>query len=339
MNQNLFYEKRKKDGQSRREKLRSEMRRHYDSATRCLAKQDYQGALAEIQKANRLAINDQELIKISDTLLEEFRNADLVCPANASVEDIVRLIKKLPDNEEAVLRVWFEKETSEDEDTTEIPPIQPRVKASANYRIIIEEASPEFLLEQVHNDIQYPHEVEASQIFGKIRIHERMGRSRESQGFYKKLGQFYQKQATSFAKKNELGELELVANCYMRARFAYTVAEKQRQAKANAKKGGVYYMRLARQFELKRSWEEAGKSYILAAYNYVYSDIQEPIEECYRMATVCYFNAAESAHLNKELQMAYDFYTLVVAIGEKMTTPTKMVSEAQKLISDIPVVS
>ena len=121
-------------------------------------------------------------------------------------------------------------------------------------------------------------------------------------------------------------------------RFAYTVAEKQRLARRNAKKGAVYYTRLARQFELQRSWEEAGKSYILAAYNHGYVNMPMLVEECHRMATVCYFNAAESAHLNNELQTAYDFYTLILAIGEKMSAPTKMVSEAQKLISEIPVV-
>ena len=63
------------------------------------------------------------------------------------------------------------------------------------------------------------------------------------------------------------------------------------------------------------------------------------VEECHRMATVCYFNAAESAHLNNELQTAYDYYLLILAIGEKMSVPTKMVSEAQKLMSEIPVVT
>ena len=57
------------------------------------------------------------------------------------------------------------------------------------------------------------------------------------------------------------------------------------------------------------------------------------------LKSVCYFNAAESAHLNNDLQTAYDFYLLILAIGEKMSTPTKMISEAQKLISEIPIAS
>ena len=70
-------------------------------------------------------------------------------------------------------------------------------------------------------------------------------------------------------------------------------------------------------FELQRSWEEAGKSYILAAYNHGYANLPSLVEECHRIATVCYFNAAESAHLNNELQTAYDFYTLILAKSVK----------------------
>ena len=187
-----------------------------------------------------------------------------------------------------------------------------------------------------HIDIQYPHEEEAFHIFQKIQIYQQQGRLRQCHALYKKLGNFYQKQARNFLKKDDL---ELVANCYTRARFAYTVAEKYRLARKNAKNGGVYYTRLGRQFELQRSWEEAGKSYILAAYNHSYANLPALVEECHRMATVCYFNAAESAHLNRELQTAYDYYMLILAIGEKMSAPAKVVSEAQKLMSEIPVQS
>ena len=257
-------------------------------------------------------------------------------PANPTVEDIISLIQKLPNNEGIVLRTWLEHQIPTSEEITDVTPIRPRVRASGSYRLVIEEASPEYLLDQAHSDIQYPHEVEAFRIFRQIQIYEQQGRHRQCHVLYRRLGRFYQKQANNFVKKDEL---ELVANCYTRARFAYTVAEKQRLAKKNAKKGGIYYTRLARQFELQRSWEEAGKSYILAAYNHGYANLPSLVEECHRMATVCYFNAAESAHLNHELQTAYDYYTLILAIGEKMSTPTKMVNEAQKLISEIPVES
>ena len=339
INQNLFFQRRQKEETAKRQKLIKQAQRHYQFAARCTANQDYQGLLAELQKASKLYVDDQELTKTIDTLFEELSGVNMISPVNPTVEDIVALIQKLPDNEEAVLRTWLENQVPVEEEVTEIPPIRPRVRASASYRLVIEEASPEFLLDQVHNDIQYPHEIEASRIFRQIHIYEQQGRSRQCQSLYKKLGKFYQKQATLFVKKDDSEDLELVANCYTRARFAYTVAGKQHLARKNAEKGGIYYTRLARQFELKRSWEAAGKSYILAAYNHGYANVPNLVEECHRMATICYFNAAESAHLNQELQTAYDFYTLVVAIGEKMSTPTKMVSEAQKLISRIPVAS
>ena len=336
MNQNLFFQRRQKEENIKREKLETQVQRHYTLATRYIENQDYQSVLAELQKASRLYIDDQDLTKTADNLFKELSTANMIFPANPTVEDIVALIQKLPNNEGIVLRTWLEHQIPAPEEPTDVTPIRPRVRASGSYRLVIEEASPEFLLDQVHSDIQYPHEVEAFRIFRQIQIYEQQGRNRQCHVLYRRLGRFYQKQANNFMKKDEL---ELVANCYTRARFAYTVAEKQRLAKKNAKKGGIYYTRLARQFELQRSWEEAGKSYILAAYNHGYANLPSLVEECHRMATVCYFNAAESAHLNNELQTAYDFYTLILAIGEKMSTPTKMVSEAQKLISEIPVES
>ena len=336
MNQNLFFQRRQKEENSKREKLATAVQRHYTLATRYIENQDFRSVLLELHKASRLYIDSQDLNKTIDNLFEELNAANMVFPTNPTVEEIVALIQKLPENEGTVLRTWLEHQMPAREETTDVTPIRPRVRATGSYRLVIEEASPEFLLDQVHSDIQYPHEVEAFRIFRQIHIYEQQGRTRQCHILYRKLGRFYQKQANNFVKKDDL---ELVANCYTRARFAYTVAEKHRLAKKNAKKGGIYYTRLARQFELQRSWEEAGKSYILAAYNHGYANLPSLVEECHRMATVCYFNAAESAHLNNELQTAYDFYTLILAVGEKMSTPTKMVSEAQKLMSEIPVES
>ena len=334
MNQNLFFQRRQKEENSKREKILTQVQKHYTLATRYIENQDFQSVLSELHKANSLCIDDRDLTGVIDNLFDELRSENMVFPSNLAVEEIVALIQKLPKNESNVLRTWLEHQTPTPEETIDITPIRPRVRATGSYRLIIEEASPEFLLDQVHSDIQYPHEIEAFRIFRQIQIYEQQGRTGQCHVLYRKLGRFYQKQANNFVKKDDL---ELVANCYTRARFAYTVAEKQRLARKNAKKGGIYYTRLARQFELQRSWEEAGKSYILAAYNHSYANLLSLVEECHRMAIVCYFNAAESAHLNSDLQTAYDFYTLILAVGEKMSTPTKMVSEAQKLMSEIPV--
>ncbi|MCE2412886.1 serine/threonine protein kinase [Candidatus Poribacteria bacterium] len=336
MNQNLFFQRRQNEENGKREKIATQVQRHYTLATRYIESQDFRSVLSELHKASRLCIDEQDLTETIDDVFDELSAANMVFPSSPTVEEIVVLIQKLPENENAVLRTWFEHQIPAPEETTDITPIRPRVRATGSYRLVMEEASPEFLLDQVHSDIQYPHEIEAFRIFRQIQIYEQQGRTRQCHVLYRKLGRFYQKQANNFVKKDDL---ELVANCYTRARFAYTVAEKQRLARKNAKKGGIYYTRLARQFELQRSWEEAGKSYILAAYNHGYANLPSLVEECHRMATVCYFNAAESAHLNDDLQTAYDYYTLILAVGEKMSTPTKMVSEAQKLMSEIPVES
>ncbi len=339
MNQNLFFQRRQKEEASKREKLITQFHKHYSLAARYIESQNYPGVLEEIHKATRLCVDDQGLTKAVDGLFQHLNTATPPLVGGPTVEEIVTLIQKLPDNEATVLRTWLEHQeliSEEPETETEIDPIQPQVKVSGSYRMIIEEASPEFLLDQVHIDIQYPHEEEAFHIFQKIQIFQQQGRMRQCHTLYKRLGKFYQKQARGFLREDHL---ELVANCYTRARFAYTVAEKYRLARRNAKNGGIYYTRLGRQFELQRSWEEAGKSYILAAFNHNYANLPTLVEECHRMATVCYFNAAESAHLNRELQTAYDYYMLILAIGEKMSAPTKMVSEAQKLMSEIPVQS
>ena len=335
MNQNLFFERRQNEENGKQEKLVTQVHKHYTLATRYIESENYSGVLEEIHKATRLYVDDQGLANTIEDLFRQLNTATPPLAASPTVEEVVTLIQKLPSNENAVLRAWFEhQELVSEEQDTEIIPIRPQVKASGSYRMIIEEASPEFLLDQVHIDIQYPHEEEAFHIFQKIQIYQQQGRMRQCHTLYRKLGNFYQKQARSFVKEDRL---ELVANCYTRARFAYTVSERYRLARKNAKNGGIYYTRLGRQFELQRSWEEAGKSYILAAFNHSYANLPALVEECHRMATVCYFNAAESAHLNRELQTAYDFYMLIMVIGEKMSAPTKVVSEAQNLLSEIPV--
>ena len=336
MNQNLFFQRRQREENVKREKLVAQVEKHYASATGYIENQDYSGVLENLHKATRLCMDDQGLIKTVDELFRRLRITTLPLAVQPAVEDILTFIQKLPSNESAVLRTWLEHQGLIDEvgPETALVPIQPQLKASGSYRMIIEEASPEFLLDQVHIDIQYPHEEEALRIFQKIQIYQQQGRIRQSHILYRRLGKFYEGHARNFAKEDEL---ELVANCYTRARLAYTIAGKDRAARRNAKNGGMYYTRLGRQFELQRAWEEAGKSYILAAFNYIYANLPALVEECHRMAIICYFSAAESAHLNLELQAAYDYYMLIMAIGEKMTVPPRGVSEAQKLISEIPV--
>lgn len=334
INQNLFFERRRKVEQNKREKLITQLNQHYTQALRYVQCQNYPGALTELQKANRLCIDEPNLIKTVDNLFHQLKNPSVSFSEIPTVEEIVALIRKLPDKESVLLRTWLDNQEPDTEEPIEIGSIQPRLEVTRSYRLLIEEASPEFLLEQVHADLQYPHEQKASHIYRQAQIYEQQERLRRSHAQYKKLGAFYQKQASNFIKADDL---ELAANCYTRARFAYTVAQKNWAARKNARNGGYYYMRLARQLELKRVWIESGKAYILSAYNYGYAQLTAKAEECYRKAAVCYFNAAESAHLNGDLQAAYDFYKLILAIGEKLPAPTQVILETEKLISEIHV--
>ena len=334
INQNLFFERLRKVEQNKREKLITQLNQHYTQARHYVQKQDYPGVLTELQKANRLCFDDANLLKTVDNLFHQLKNPSTSFPGIPTVEEIVALIRKLPDNESVLLRTQLDNQEPEVEEPTEIGPIQPRIRVARSYRMLIEDPSPEFLLDQVHADLQHPHEHQASRIYQQAQIYEQQKRLRQCHAQYKKLGAFYQKQAAKFVKASDL---ELAANCYTRARFAYTVAQKTRVAKKNAKNGSDYYMRLARQLELKRAWMEAGKAYILSAYNYGYAKLTAKVEECHKAATVCYFNAAESAHLSGDLQMAYDFYMLILAIGEKLHAPTKVILETEKLVSEIQI--
>ena len=170
MNQTSFFDDGRERENSKREKLATEVQRHYTLATRYIENQDFRGVLSELHKASRLYIDDQDLTKAIDNLFEELSAANMVFPANPTVEEIAALTQKLPENEGIVLRTWLEHQIPTPEESTDITPIQPRVRATGSYRLVMEEASPEFLLDQVHSDIQYPHEVEAFRIFRQIQI-------------------------------------------------------------------------------------------------------------------------------------------------------------------------
>ena len=207
-----------------------------------------------------------------------------------------------------------------------------QIQTTSDYRVLIEEASPEFLLDKVHEDIQYPHEEEAAYIYQQAQIYTQQDKKHQCHRQYKRLGAFYNRHAKKFMKMNEA---ELVANCYTRARFSYAAADTPRTARKYARYGAVYYVHLARQLEMQRAWVDAGKSYILAADNYRYAQLSQDVEKCEASATVCYFNTAESAHLTGDLQTAYEYYLRIVSIGMKLQNPPRAVIEAQKLVAQI----
>lgn len=346
INQNLFFEKRNRAERDNRERLKIRLRQHYTDAIGHAHNSDLENTLTELNKAHNLSLQDNDLVEQADSL---FREMSEIVPKRVelTVEELAEIILELSEPEKDGLHdllsttdthagIGLEDETDSEigldisneefnKKHSEIPPIQP----ASNYRALIKEASPEFLLDKVHEDIQYPHEEEAAYIYQQAQIYTQQDNMKRCNIQYKRLGAFYYRCAKRFVR---LDEIELVANCYTRARFAYAAAKKLRDAKKNAKNGAAYYLHLARQLEMQRAWFEAGKSYILAADNYQYAQLTIEVEKCESAATVCYFNAAESAHINGELQTAYDFYMLILSIGEKLESPTKAVIEAQKLV-------
>lgn len=357
INQNLFYKHQREELSNKNEKLVAQLTQLYDEAARQAHAYDYRRVIAEVHKAHRLCLKeyvpqnddvagDATLTEKVDDVFHHLSSWENLSNAAApTVDNVIELIQKLPTNEEELLKAWLEHEDAPMAAAPVLPPsvqqsvqppIQPVIRAASSYRMLMEGASPEFLLDKIHGDIQYPHEREALRIYQQAIICTQQERARQARAHYRKLGAFYQKQAHLFGKQNH-DDMELVANCYTRARFAYTAANKQRTAKKNARNGGVYYSRLARRLELQRAWVEAGKAYVLSADNYTHAKQDAQVEECCAAATVCYFNAAESAYLQGDLQTAYDFCLLILAIGEKLQTPTKAVIETEKLLAEIPV--
>ena len=349
INQTLFFELRNKVEKENREKLKIRLRQHYTDAIEHARNRDIDATLQELHKAHKAYFQDEELVEQADILFKEM--SDVVPDSDYySVNKIIDMIETLSEEEKSQLidelNIYVEPFESEeiiqseelyDQDSHQEDIIKPQPPINKNvstgdYRILIEEASPEFLLDKVHEDIQYPHEEEAAYIYQQAQIYTQQDKRHQCQRQYRKLGAFYNRYARKFIKMNEA---ELVANCYTRARFSYAAANTPRTARKYARYGAVYYVHLARQLEMQRAWTEAGKSYILAADNYRYAQLKLDVEKCEASATVCYFNTAESAHLMGDLQTAYDYYLRIISIGKKLVNPPRAVLEAQKLVDRI----
>ena len=349
INQTLFFELRNKVEKENRERLKIRLKQHYTDAIEYARNQDIDKTLQELHKAHQFYFQDVELVEQADILFKEM--SEVVPTAeNPTVGEIVEMVELLSVEERSHLigeltipaeqfltEEVIESDDQYDEDVqhekTIKPPAKPKqIQSTGDYRVLIEEASPEFLLDKVHEDIQYPHEEEAAYIYQQAQIYTQQGKQHQYQRQYKRLGAFYNRHAKKFMKMNEA---ELVANCYTRARFSYAAANNPRTARKYARYGAVYYVHLARQLELQRTWTEAGKSYILAADNYKYAQLNMDVEKCEASATVCYFNTAESAHLMGDLQTAYDYYLRIISIGRKLQNPPRAVIEAQKLVDEI----
>ncbi len=351
INQTLFFEMRNKLEKENDEKLKIRLKQHFTDALEFAENDSVEKALSELNKVHNLIIQDSDLVVQANNILKEM-TAVPASPETLEINDLTKLVENLSEIEKSNLLelltvsdadsetgVYYEEPdvlheesdvVQDESDTLQVP--QTQVEQERNFRVLIEEASPEFLLDKVHEDIQYPHEEEAAYIYQQAQIYMQQENIRRCLLQYSRLGSFYNKYAKRFIK---VDEIELVANCYTRARFSYAAAKKQRQARRNARNGAVYYVHLARQLELQRAWIEAGKSFILAADNYRFAQLVQDVEKCESSATVCYFNAAESAHLNGDLQTAYDFYMQIQSIGEKLSNPPRAVIEAQKLLDQI----
>lgn len=351
INQTLFFETRNRLEKEKEEKRIIRLKQHYTDAIEYIENGSVDETLTELHKAHNLSLQDADLETQANTIYRKVADTASL-PDRLTAQDVVELIDKLSETEKADLLdmltvseddlepvvyydepdVHHEEPEIVHEDLDNFPVPQTLVQQERSYRVLIEEAPPEFLLDKVHEDIQYPHEREAAHIYQQAQIYMQQEKIRRCLIQYSRLGAFYNRHAKKFIRVNEI---ELVANCYTRARFSYAAAKRQRHARKNARNGAIYYVHLARNLEMQRAWTEAGKSFILAADNYRFAQLDPEVEKCKASATVCYFNAAENAHFDGDLHKAYDYYMQILSIGEKLSNPPRAVIEAQKLLDEI----
>jgi hypothetical protein len=187
-------------------------------------------------------------------------------------------------------------------------------------------------LKSLHEEIRNSHEIEATEICQSAEEYARQRKARRSRSEYKRLGEFYRKQADQFIASEAWG---LASECYARSRLAYIAARRFGNAKQSAGDAGIHYATSAALLERGQSWAEAGRLYVLSAEQYEYTEQSEPADESRMRATICYFNVAEDARAAGKLKQAYDFCEKTLMIEKEMRRPSKAATGARKLINEI----
>ena len=333
----ILYERQVEAEGQKRIECENEVDKHYELAIENLRSDSPQNALHEIQQAHRLYQTNVNATKKADSILRELSNRISNPNTPATARDLINSINELPANETLELKEWFYNQfpSSESDYSSSIdsqftgskPPLLPAGRIALG-----QDSSPEYILKGLHEEIRNPHELEASQICQSAEEYALQGKARRSKAEFKKLGEFYRKQADQFiaSKAWESG-----AECYVRSRLAYMAAGRFGNAKQSAVEAGIHYAKSAALPERGQNWAEAGRLYVLSAEQYEYAEQSEPADECRMRATVCYFNVAEDTRAAGKLEQAYDFCDKTLMIAEEMHRPSNAATGAGKLIKEI----
>ncbi|MCZ6678712.1 MAG: protein kinase [Candidatus Poribacteria bacterium] len=321
-------------------KREGEANAHYDQATEYLRLNQPQQALQEMQQAHRLYLSSVPETRKADWIFRNLLDLSVIPKPHSTAADLIDLINPLPANEILALKSWFynqfpPSELSEsssrfgsdvrDIDSDSSSGLPPQASQA-------QEPNPEFVLRKLHEVIHNPHEMIASQIRQSAEDYTQQGKHRRARAAYKRLGDFYRSSGTSFI---EADDWETGADCHARAWLAYTAARRYGSARRRSREAGTYYAKLADLRERRLNWTEAGKFYTLSAECYAHAELPEAADQSRLGVTICYFNVAENAYAEGNLNLAYDYCEKILMIGKEMQRASRAVTGARKLIQEI----
>lgn len=322
--------------EKKRIECENEVDKHYDLAIENLRSDSPQIALQEMQQAHRLYLANAHAAKKADAIFHELsEHISNILPTKARA--LIQSINELPANEKLELKEWFYSQFSPSESDD---PSSLNSQSTDNRPLPHEtgdappgnDPSPEYILKERHEEIQNTHELEAIQICQSAEEFARQRKTRRARSEYKKLGEFYRKQADSFITS---GDWESASECYARSRLAYMAARRITNARQSAGEAGFHFAEAAALHERKQNWAEAGNLYLQSAEQYEFSEQSELADESRLRSTICYFNVAEDARTAGKLKQAYDFCEKTLAIAKDMRRPTNAANGARKLIREI----
>ena len=291
--------------------------------------------LMEMQQAHRLYLTDIESMTKADRIFRNLAETIKLPAPPSTAQDLIEQVDELPANEVLMLKEWFHDRFPPTESSdlyfSSLPPTTTSPPANLE-QPESKKTSPEFILGKLHEMPRYPHENEAAEIYQLAKAYANRGKRRKARSEYRKLAEFYRKTARSFIKSQDW---ELGADCYSRAWSAYMAIRRSRPARQCAYDAAVYYSKFAEIFEKQQQWAEAGKYYTFSAEHYIHAESPKETDESQSHATVCYFNVAENARNEGNLEYAYDYCERTLAIVDEMQKASKAGTQARKLIEEI----
>ena len=320
--------------------LETQVNLHYDKAIQLIGGTRSQQALQEVQQAHRLYLSSVKATKKADWIFRHL--SDLMAPPQppATAKEMIGLVDQLSVDEVAELRALLNNRFSSGTpiDAPSAAGSGPLPTDSGTGSDLIfqplnpQETAPEYVLRKLHEAIQAPHEELAAQIRQAAEEYAQAGKSRRSRAEYKKLGEYYKTSAEDFIGSETW---ELGADCYARARLAYTASRRYSSARHCAQEAGTYYAMRADALEREQTWADAGRLYALSADNYAHANLWEAANQSLSRTTICYLNVAENARVIGDLSLSYDYCDRILRISKGLQRTTNAEAGARKLLREI----